>query len=60
MTQLRFVLAALVTGAVLTGAPAAQADPLTHNCEGHVDYACTDRSGALCTIWLSMRCELGL
>jgi hypothetical protein len=62
MSQPRFLLAALLTGAVLTVAPAAHAgpDPLFHNCEGHVDYACTDRSGAFCTVWLSNACELGL
>jgi hypothetical protein len=58
MSPTRVVLTALATAAVLTGAPA-HADPPFHPCQGQVDYACTDHSGAFCTVWLN-RCELGL
>ena len=59
MSRVRAVLVTLAAAAVLTGAPVAHADPPLHSCEGQVDYACYDRSGALCTVWLNWSCELG-
>jgi hypothetical protein len=59
MTRTRLVAASLAAAAALLSTPAAHADPLFHSCEGQVDYACTDPSGALCTVWLGFRCEIG-
>jgi hypothetical protein len=60
MSRVRLVLASLASAAlVATIAPLTHADPPLHTCEGQVDYACLDRSGAFCTVYLNWRCELG-
>jgi hypothetical protein len=56
--MMRFVAAACLAVAV-SAASAPAVEFLPHRCEGHVDYACTDPSGAFCTIWLGFRCEIG-
>ena len=56
----RLVLVSLAAVAAFGVGPAVAGDPPLHPCQGHIDYACTDGSGALCTVWLDFRCQVGL
>jgi len=49
--------AVAVSGAtVLSATPAQAAGP----CNGRYDYACTESSGAFCTLWVDWNCLIGI